>query len=248
MSAFAPLLQELDRWHDAGRTADLWLRDDDAIEFTAALEPLLLAATKARVAVVIAAIPLLATKGLAARLADEPLVKVWQHGISHINNAVAGSKKQELTSIAPDILTGLREGWQCLSHLFPGHAQPVLVPPWNRIAPELVACLPDLGMSGLSTFKPRQHPNPAGHLWQVNTHVDVIDWRADRKFIGPARTCNEITRHLAARRMGPADATEPTGILTHHLVMEESAWAFLSDLLALTNSHPAARWCVPNRE
>ncbi len=36
-----PLYRELQRWRDAGRVARLWLRDDDAIEPTAALERLL---------------------------------------------------------------------------------------------------------------------------------------------------------------------------------------------------------------
>ena len=39
---------------------------------------------------------------------------------------------------------------------------PVLVPPWNRIAPDLIAHLPAAGYTGLSTFNPHPtaHPPP----------------------------------------------------------------------------------------
>lgn len=248
MSAFAALLSELDRWQQAGRVADLWLRDDDAAEPSCALNQLLARSAAADVPVVVAAIPMLASQDLAKRLAAEPLAVVWQHGILHANNAGQGQKKQELVDALPQVLQGLAEGWCRLQQVFAGQAQAVLVPPWNRIAPALVACLPGLGLEGLSTYRPGQQPFAAPGLWQVNTHVDVVDWQDGRKFIGPSRAYNAIAAHLAARRSGAADPGEPTGILTHHLVMQEIAWGFLSDLFGLTNSHPAARWCVPNRE
>jgi hypothetical protein len=248
VSAFASLLQELDRWQLAGRIADLWLRDDDAVEPTLALSQLLARSAAADVPIVVAAIPMLATEDLAKRLAAESMAVVWQHGISHANNAGPGQKKQELLDASPEVLRGLADGWQRLQHVFLAQTQAVLVPPWNRIAPDLVFCLPGTGLDGLSTYRPRQQPFAAPGVWQVNTHVDVVDWRNGRKFIGTPRACKEIVAHLSARRIGAADPDEPTGILTHHLTMDESAWVFLSDLFGLTNSHPAARWCVPNRE
>ena len=39
-----------------------------------------------------------------------------------------------------------------------------------------------------------------------------------------------------------ADADEPTGILTHHLVQDDATDDFLLRLMALTAAHPAARW------
>ena len=36
-----PLAEELERWRLAGRRADFWLRDDDAVEPTAELDRLL---------------------------------------------------------------------------------------------------------------------------------------------------------------------------------------------------------------
>ena len=48
--------------------------------------------------------------------------------------------------------------------------------------------------------------------------------------------------HLQARRTSAADPDEPTGLLTHHLVMDEPAWAFLGRLLAGLAGRPGVRW------
>lgn len=246
MSAHSPLLEELDRWQEAGLTADLWLRDDDATEVTGALERLLGCLEAAAAPAVLAVIPMLATEALAKRLKGYPLLAVWQHGITHTNHAAAGSKSQELIGDAGRLIPPLKTAGDRLGALFCGQAQAVLVPPWNRIEPALIPRLPEAGLSGLSTFKPRAAQQAAAGIWQVNTHVDIIDWRAGQVFRDISAIYTEIAAHLATRRAGRVDKTEPTGILTHHLVMEDAAWAFLSDLFALTNSHPAARWCVPN--
>jgi len=47
---------------------------------------------------------------------------------------------------------------------------------------------------------------------------------------------------LKARREGSADATEPSGILTHHLDLDAGAWEFLAELFARTREHDAAAW------
>lgn len=246
MSACRPLLEELGRWQEAGLVADLWLRDDDAADRTGPLDRLLACLDAAGVPAVLAVVPMPATDALASRLRDFPALAVWQHGISHADNALPGRKSQELIGDPVALVPALSSAGERLQGLFGAQAQPVLVPPWNRIEPALVPNLPQAGFAGLSTFKPRSAPEAAAGLWQVNTHIDIIDWRAGRRFREEPLIYAEIAAHLAKRRTGMADRSEPTGILTHHLVMEDSAWAFLSDLFALTNSHPAVRWCVPN--
>lgn len=246
MTGFAPLLAELDRWHAAGRTAGLWLRDDDAAMPSAALDRLLRMTEAAAVPVALAVIPMQASALLARHLPAAPLAAVWQHGVAHKNNARPCQKKQELTGHASGLLTSIRAALERLQALFPDHAAPVMVPPWNRIDPALIPRLPELGLEGLSTFKPRQAIEAAPGLWQVNTHADIIAWKDGQRFAGARETCEAMAAHLALRRTGHADPSEPTGVLTHHLVMGEEAWAFLSDLFALTKGHPAARWCLPN--
>ena len=87
----------------------------------------------------------------------------------------------------------------------------VLVPPWNRIDPEVVARLPDAGFHGLSTFGPRTHAHPVPGIVQCNTHVDLIAWSRDRAFIGVDSAVDRLVAHLESRREGRADAGEATG-------------------------------------
>ncbi|MGH6904815.1 MAG: hypothetical protein ACREIR_18975, partial [Geminicoccaceae bacterium] len=111
----------------------------------------------------------------------------------------------------------------------------VLVPPWNRLDGGLIERLADCGFIGLSTFGPRALPEAAQGLPQVNTHLDPIDWRGTRLFVGEAAA---LGRLIALQ-----GADEPIGILSHHLTMDEDGWAFLDRLLRLLAAHPGARLC-----
>ena len=50
--------------------------------------------------------------------------------------------------------------------------------------------------------------------------------------------------HLRANRQGPADAVEPIGLLTHHLDLDEEAWAFTAELIRRVGEHPAATFAA----
>ena len=233
------LERELAQWAAAGRTATLWWRDDDAVAPSAALDRLLtLGAGRAPVA--LAVVPEPAGEPLARRLATAPLVRVLQHGWAHRNHRPAGARSAELGADRPlaMVTDELARGRDHLASLFGARFLPVLVPPWNRIDPPVVAALPRLGFRGLSCFGPR----PAGERATVNTHVDPIAWRAGRGFVGEAKALDALIGHLADRRTGAADADEPTGLLTHHLVHDAALWHFLDRLLEFTAAHAAVRW------
>ena len=66
--------------------------------------------------------------------------------------------------------------------------------------------------------------------------------RCLRGFVGDAAALGATIAHLRARREGHADAAEPTGLMTHHLVDGDTTWAFVDDLLGRTTAHPAATW------
>jgi len=243
MASWSALHDELDRWHAAGRTATLWWRDDDAMAATPALDRLLTLAGRWRVPLAIAAVPARTEAGLAARLSWEAGVAVLQHGHAHVSHAPAGARKAELGDDRPAAIVAaeLRAGWRRLRKLFGARALPVLVPPWNRIAPVHAEALAALGYKGLSTFGPRCNRAIRGVV-KVNGHVDPIAWRGARGFVGEDSALAALTGHLRARRLGQADAAEPTGLLTHHLVHDAAGWAFLERLFAATAQAPAARW------
>jgi hypothetical protein len=255
MSSWQALHQELESWRETDRTATFWWRDDDAVDRSPALDRLLDLAGQYRIPLNLAVIPARATDALAMRLAGAAgHVGVLQHGFDHANHAPAGEKSMELGPHRPRvaICEELASGQAMLKAKFGKLAVPVLVPPWNRIADELVRELTGLGFGGLSTHTARTALRPAEGLVACNTHVDVMRWRPERGFLGEDEALDLLIGHLRARRRARAETTdagscgaeadEPSGLLTHHLVMDEAAWGFVSRLLAVLGDHPAARW------
>ena len=238
-SDWSDLEAELDRWSGAGRQATFWWRDDDAVASTPALDRLLTLADGAPLA--LAVIPGNAEPSLVAALAEHPAMRVVQHGWRHLNHGIAA--KSELGPERPleTRLDELAAGRDRLEAMFGTRVLPMLVPPWNRIGEDLVAMLPALGFRALSTCKPRRAALAAPRLTAVNTHVDLVDWSGSRGFIGESVALALAVDHLCARRLGLADAAEPTGLLTHHLVQDAPTDAFLRQLLALLRAHRGAR-------
>jgi hypothetical protein len=241
---FAPLDDELARWADLGREATLWWRDDDAVAMTPALARLLGLAREHGVPVALAVVPALLEDSLADALAAASACTVVQHGFAHRNHAPSGAKPCELCADRPlsVVCDELEAGRARLREAFGERFRPIVVPPWNRIAPEVVGSLPALGCTGLSTFAPRASGRAAEGVVRCNAHVDPVAWREGRGFVGARPALDALVGHLAMRRTGLADPDEPTGLLTHHLVFGSDAWQFVGELVARTRRHPAARW------
>ncbi|MFH1605333.1 MAG: polysaccharide deacetylase family protein, partial [Pseudomonadota bacterium] len=233
---------ELDRWRDAGRVADFWWRDDDAAHPTAALARLTSLSGRCGVPLALAVIPADAQESIFADLPQT--VEVLQHGGDHRNRAPEGSRSCEFPSGArvDAALARLADGRSRLQQLARARLLPVLVPPWNRFAPELVAMLPGLGICGISTVSARSAAEPVPGVRQVNVHVDLIAWRGGRGFVGEAAALALAVKHLSERRAHRADPGEPTGWLTHHALHDEPLWSFLERLFQFTATHSAARW------
>ena len=244
MTTWDDLARECATWGESGRIATWWWRDDDAIEATPALDQLLLVA---RGPIALAVIPAKLRPDLAPRLRLDPGVAVLQHGYAHRNEAPERGRKSEfpdqrdLTAIERD----LQGGFRMLSEAVGPQFLPVLTPPWNRVGDRTVAILQSIGFIGLTRYLPRTTPRLHG-VNLVNTHVDVIDWRGSRGFLGE-RACLELfIGHLQARRLGQVDAQEPTGVLSHHLVHDPATWRFLEKLRDFLANQAAARLLDPS--
>jgi hypothetical protein len=233
---WAPLISELSRWKKAGRAADFWLRDDDAVQPTAALARLLELTHRHAVPVALAVIPAHTGNALADHLNDAPLASVAVHGWSHTNFAGENEKKQELGQHRQieTIVAELKAGFDHLLALHASRFTPVLVPPWNRIASPLVAELPHLGFRALSVFGPEK----AAALQMVNSHVDLMDWHGTRG----GREHAALIADIVKRMQQMFETGGRMGFLTHHLVHDRSAWQFLDMLFERTANHPACRW------
>ncbi|HMA14767.1 MAG TPA: polysaccharide deacetylase family protein [Kiloniellaceae bacterium] len=246
--AWRALEAELAAWHAAGRVAGFWWRDDDAVAPSAALDRLLDLAAGHRADVALAVIPARAEPALARSLAEHPArTAVLQHGYAHLDHAPAGAKKCELVApeARPAILEELARGRDRLEALLGERLLPVMVPPWNRIDAALLRRLPALGFAALSTYKARPCAAPAPGLLQVNCHLDILQWRPERCFVGTDAALALLTGHLAAKRSAAAEDEEPTGILTHHQVHDADAWDFFEALLSFLGGHEAARLMPP---
>ena len=132
-----------------------------------------------------------------ARLREVPDVDVLQHGYAHVNHAAAGEKKMELGLHRPASDGAGRNrgpaGWRSKRCSAPGRW-----PSWcrrgNRIAPPLV---PHCRRSASRDYRPsgRAPPAPVTRgLLEINTHVDLIDWKGERGFVGET-AADALRRH-----------------------------------------------------
>ncbi|MFK0385846.1 polysaccharide deacetylase family protein [Agrobacterium sp. NPDC090273] len=230
------LVAALDACAKRGVTADLWLRDDDAVEPTAKLDRLLCLSEDFSVPMTLAVIPVATSEKLSTYLDGAHLATVAVHGWSHTNYATKEEKKQELGRHRETaaVVTELQSGLRKLRDLHGGRFTPMLVPPWNRIDAGVVSGLPQIGYRALSVFGPEKATEPPS----LNTHVDVMDWHGTRG----GRDHDTLFAETATRITTTMEDGGTTGILTHHLVHDENVWRFLTMLLEVTTDHPACRW------
>ncbi|TYC67151.1 polysaccharide deacetylase family protein [Stappia sp. BW2] len=233
------LTDHLDWFAERGRKVRFWWRDDDAVEPTPALERMLSLADSHNVDLAFAVIPKMATRALAERLAGEPHALVLQHGWQHKNfqRKDLGEKAAELGSRRdPDeLMAELKSGHDRLQELFGEKFVKAMVPPWNRIDPEISRRLPGLGLPGLSTFT--WHNFPRAH--QLQSHIDILKWKKQVRFIGWESARLRFDLQLTRRRN---TGTEPVGLLTHHLVHDDGCFEFLDVFLEIAAHHEGAEW------
>jgi hypothetical protein len=205
------------------RKAEFWWRDDDASTASPALKRALDLSSKHRLPLALAVIPEAAQPDLFGLLHDR--VTVLQHGTDHRNRAAAGEKKTEYPGHEPlpAALARIGSGMDKLRGQ-PGFL-PVLTPPWNRIRKDLLDKLPGLGIRGISLYGAQPRREAAPGLPQVNTHVDIVAWRAGRRFIGEQQAIAQAIKWLAVGG--------PVGWLTHHAMHDGAAWDFLERLFTL---------------
>lgn len=243
------LLKELDAYRTNGMVAELWWRDDDAVEPTVELDRLMGISDRHGVACGLSVVPARIGEPLRKSVSGAGNVWVLQHGYAHADHSPNGTEPWELGLHRPKsvVLDELRQGMVRLTQLFKERFVPVLVPPWGRIDSELLPYLPVMGFRGLSSLYREQRPVPPGGLRFADAHCNVLDWsnKPDVRFAGAEKCAQELARHLREKRTGEADDTEPTGMLTHHLAMDAAAWAFVETLFELTVDHPSARWLSP---
>ncbi len=215
-----------------------WWRDDDAGWDHPRLATLLGLAHTRAAPLGLAIVPEWLKQSCAERVRGAETCTILQHGIAHADHAAGQAKKIELGGAADRerLRQDLAMGRDRLAAKFGDQFLPLLVPPWNRIAPDLVPALPALGYTGLSVYGRRASAEPLPGLRLLNTHLDLIDWRDGSRPL----TMDDVVERLVTLIGSGLD--EPIGILSHHLVMDAAAFATLDRLLALVLDHPQAEF------
>ncbi len=249
--AFLPLQQELDAWREAGRSCKFWLRDDDLAADSPNFRQLRFLTRSAGVQVMCAVIPAQLEPAFASTLQGDDNMVFAQHGYAHANHEPAGLPKSEFgaaRSLAAR-MADLKAGWSLLEGLLGPHFFKVFVPPWNRVADDLLEPLAQTGFLGVSRHGPRGRPWAAAGLAAVNTHIDILDWGGPpaRRSRPAADIARELAQILQRTRSQVHAPQEPVGILLHHRVMDSASWAVLDYLLhgmALDWESPRRMFCA----
>jgi hypothetical protein len=228
---WSPLAAELSLWRRDGLSLPIWWRDDDAVADTPALARLAKLSSGLGVPVHVAVIPDLIEASLPVAMAQMPMLIPVVHGWRHISHAPADAKNAEFGQMRETATAELAQGLARLTQRFGAALLPVFVPPWNRIDAVFMPILATAGYQGVSTYGPRAAPFAAAGLHRINTHIDPILWRGDRGLVSPDILLAGLVSTLRDRRGGRTDATEPLGLLTHHLAHTEAVWGFTGDVL-----------------
>lgn len=228
---WTPLKQELALWRRAGLDLPFWWRDDDAVAQTGALDTLLALAQETAMPLHLAVIPHNVETSLVSALLTQPGAVPLTHGWRHLNHATPPAKTCEFPDGRRETRSELEASFARMHDHFGSRACPVFVPPWNRMGKDVPRVLAELGYRAVSTFGPRSYRHAAAGLVQINTHLDPIDWRGSRGLVAEADLIARLTTALKNRRTGQEDASEPFGLLTHHLVHDVAIWQFCARCL-----------------
>lgn len=232
---------------DAGPPVRVWLRDDDAVDATPALDRLGGHCADAGLPLLLAVIPAGATSALGAWTRRHPLVAPCQHGIAHRNHAPPGARACELGGERSDavVLAELARAAASMDRVFGAEGwRRILVPPWNRIRDSLVPHLPAAGYRGLSTFSSGgAQPSGPGPK-RIDCDLDIIDWRNGRRGRSAADLCTRLAGLLPSARA----SDRAIGLLTHHLAHDAACWDFLDRLLPMLARHPAVGFTAAEAE
>lgn len=260
--AWRDLDDELSRWNDEGREAVMWLRDDDAVTVTPALDRLETLARRYQIEAAIATIPAFTDAALVARFrssgSSAPAFVAMCHGWRHDNHARPEAPAEFGPDRRPlDIEADLKLARAAFERTL-GISNPYFVPPFGQIAPPVRSALVQLGFSGLSNQNGRHlarlarlaartewlPPCPAPQpVWPstLDAHVDPVDWsrktaRADEHSIAA------LIGELRLRRKGYKPVSAPIGLLGHHLVHDEAIWSSLERLVSRLRQATAVRF------
>jgi hypothetical protein len=219
---------------------ELWWRDDDAVTGTPSLQKLIDLRRKWDVPLALAVVPANAAASLFSAICSEQDIDILVHGFAHINHAPPGERRSELGPYRPraEIEQELKQGLARLQELHP-QTLPVLVPPWNNREPALLEALPTLGYTGVSGWNARNKLRAVPGLAAACTHIDLFHWRDGGRLKSLEEMITSVETEIARQSK---EGSEPIGILTHHLQMNNDAFARADTLFSWLSADTRFFW------
>lgn len=218
----------------------VFLRTDDGGWADDRLTDLCSLTTDLQLPIDIAVIPMAvdercAQKILALHEQARGLVRLHQHGFSHVNHENSGRKCE----FGPgrtyaQQLADIHGGKTRLTRFFGRLVDPVFTPPWNRCTGETFNALRGLGFTGVSRIKGSE-PLPAGELQQLDV---CIDWFKKRH--GQRMNWSQFCDYCALQ----LEQEDDVGIMLHHEHMDANELKRFGELVTLLKSRSSIRFCA----
>lgn len=238
------LAQELEAWQSRHWVLDLWWRDDDAHQDTAALRALL--SIPERPTIVLSVIPGVLEPTLSSLLEKDGRNAVIQHGWKHVNHSRPGEQPSEYPDqrSRDDIARELDLGSRVLSETFGPSFMPAFVPPWHAFSASLATELADRGYMLSVGARGFPFKSQSGVCVERNVDIDTANWEADGRFIGTSVLSVALIDGLRLRSAARREHC-PLGILTHHYLLNDDDLADLGELFAFLSKSPAVNFLAP---
>lgn len=241
---FAQLESALERRARQGAPLQLFFRDDDVAEAEATLRRLLQLFLRWETPINLGVIPGQLTAAGRELLwqsvkAAPALIELNQHGWLHLNREPVGRKCEFGPSrTLAEQLADIAQGQARMHEAFGPHWFPAFIPPWNRCTEATCQALDQLGFRVLS--RDRAAALCTGvRFRELPITLDLFRWRGGAQLRPAAELVNELSRQI--------DAGATMGVMLHHQVMNEEAFAWLETLLQVCRRSPIVQCCTFER-
>lgn len=218
----------------------VFFRDDDVDEDEVTLRRLLRLFLQRRIPINLGVIPGRLTAACAELLtqsinAAPALIELNQHGWLHINHEGGREREGRKCEFGPsrtyaEQLADIAQGQAQMNEAFGPRWFPVFIPPWNRCVEDTYRALDQLGFRALSA-KQGSSVVTGYRFKEISITLDLFNWRGGASLRPADEIVDELTLRLGRQ--------QTIGVMLHHKVMDERAWAFMDSLLDSLASHPS---------
>ncbi|MDQ3013005.1 MAG: hypothetical protein M3X11_20135 [Acidobacteriota bacterium] len=235
----ARLKSALAQREQQARPLHLFFRDDDVDEDEASLRRLLDLFLSHQTPVNLGVIPGRLTQAAIELLNDYShrhlsLLELNQHGWRHVNHEPEGKKCEfGLHRVFSEQFADIASGQARMNEAFGGRWFPAFIPPWNRCTNETARALDQLGFRVLS--RDQGQPLFAGYgFCELPVTLDIYRWRGGAMLRPEEELARELVQQIARQ--------DRIGVMLHHKVMDDEAFALLQMLLTEMRGSQAVRF------